>query len=124
MLSEGRKEKNRNNLGQQLKDARTREGYTQKALAEALGLEYYTMVSQMELGYMSIPATLWVPISDTLRMDKYRWILQCVKEYQPEVYAALFAQKSIAEVTKVLVLFHKGQLDSLILDQSKEGTKE
>lgn len=72
MLSENRKERNRNNLGTELKNSRVKEGYTQKALATALGLEYYTMISQMELGYMSIPASLWVPIADLLRMDKFR----------------------------------------------------
>lgn len=102
MLSEKRKEKNRNNLGQRLKDARKAEGMTQKALADALGLEYYTMISQMELGYISIPATLWGPIADTLKMDKPEWILLCLNEYQPEVYRALFGAHSRTEVIQVL----------------------
>ncbi len=116
MLSEKRKEKNKNNLGKRLKDARTAAGFTQKAMADELGIEYYTMVSQMELGYISIPATLWGPIADVLKMDKSEWVLLCLIEYQPELYRALFQNRSRREVTKFLTLLRKGQLDDYLSD--------
>lgn len=111
MLSPQRIEKNRDNLGSELKTHRTKEGYTQKALADALGLEYYTMISQMELGYISIPPSLWLPIAMTLHMNASTWVLRCLKEYQPEVYGALFQHKSIKETAELLTKYHKGQLD-------------
>ncbi|MGM0661552.1 MAG: helix-turn-helix domain-containing protein [Pseudomonadota bacterium] len=114
MMSEKRKQKNKDNLGTAIKDARIKEGYTQKALADALGLEYYTMISQMELGYISIPATLWVPLADTLRMDRAEWATRCVSEYFPEVYVALFDKRSRAEVTTFLSALKKGKLDDLL----------
>lgn len=114
MLSEKRKEKNRNSLGQRLKEARTTQGFTQKALAEALNIEYYTMVSQMELGYISIPATLWGPIADTLKMDRAEWVLLCLNEYQPEVYRALFENRSRREVAKCLTMLRMGQLEDVL----------
>lgn len=114
MMSEKRKQRNKVNLGTMLKDARTKEGYTQKALADALGLEYYTMISQMELGYISIPPTLWVPIADALRMDKAEWVVKCVSEYMPEVYRSLFDHRSRDEVTAFLTALKKGALDDLI----------
>ena len=55
-LSKERIENNRTGIGEALKAARERQGMTQKALAAELGLEYYTMISQMELGYISVPA--------------------------------------------------------------------
>lgn len=66
MLSDRKKQMNREGLGARLKEERTKSGFTQKALADALGLEYYVMISQMENGYMSIPPALWTPIADKL----------------------------------------------------------
>lgn len=117
MLSNDRKQKNRDNLGAELKNARTKEGYTQKALAEALELEYYTMISQMELGYISIPASLWSPIALVLKMDEPVWVLRCLREYQPETYRALFKKRSIKETAKVLRLYHRGALDEQIVEK-------
>lgn len=122
MLSETRKQRNKDSLGSILKDRRVAEGYTQKALADALGLEYYTMISQMELGYISIPASIWLPIARVLRMETSDWVLRCLKEYLPEVYAALFEHRSLAEASSVLSLFHKGLLDELIKG-SRNDTK-
>lgn len=120
MLSDRRKERNRDSLGQVLKDARVKQGYTQKALADALGLEYYTMISQMELGYISIPATLWLNIARVLQMETYRWVLLCLNEYQPDVYRALFNNRSISETETLLVLLHKGQLDDLLAEKAND----
>lgn len=114
MLSEKRKRRNKDNLGKALKEARVEQGYTQKALASAVNIEYYTMISQMELGYVSIPATLWVPIATTLKMDVSSWVLRCLHEYQPEVYRALFDKRTLREAAATLNALHKGQLDDLL----------
>lgn len=114
MLSDQRVQKNRDNLGSELKDARVKAGYTQKALAAELGLEYYTMISQMELGYISIPASLWYPISKVLGVNSAEWVLRCLLEYQPEVYKALFHNRSRKECAAFLSLLHKGSLDDLL----------
>ncbi len=120
MLSEKRREKNRDNLGSSLKSARVSEGYTQKALADSLDLEYYTMISQMELGYISIPATLWGPIADVLRMNKSEWVLRCLTEYSPEIYSALFGNKSRNETEMLLEMYSKGALDSILNKTGKD----
>lgn len=99
-----------------MKEARLRAGFTQKALAVALGIEYYTMVSQMELGYISIPPSLWVSIAQCLGMDQSRWVLRCLDEYQPEVYRALFQSRSISEVGTILDTMRKGGFEDLWTD--------
>jgi glucose-6-phosphate 1-dehydrogenase len=33
-------------------------------------VDNHDLISQMELGYMSIPPTLWTPIADKLRLDR------------------------------------------------------
>ncbi|MBD3755906.1 MAG: helix-turn-helix transcriptional regulator [Gammaproteobacteria bacterium] len=120
MLSQKRKQRNKDNLGTKLKEARNAQGYTQKALAEELGLEYYTMISQMELGYISIPASLWVKIADVLRMDKSRWVLMCLYQYQPEVFQAAFGNRSINEVAILITNLRLGNLDDLIRDAASK----
>ena len=114
MLSEQRKQRNRDNLGATLKEARLREGFTQKGLAAALDIEYHTMISQMELGYMAIPSSLWVPIAETLKMNRYLWVLRCVQEYHPDINRALFGNHSRREVAEFLEALHKGQLFELL----------
>ena len=93
---------NRSNLAARLKDVRLKKGYTLKALANALGVEHHTMISQMELGYMAIPASLWVPIADVLKMNRYVWTLRCLQEYHPELNRALFGNLSRREIAEFL----------------------
>lgn len=117
MLSRRRKQRNQDTLGTELKDARLREGFTQKALADALNIEHHTMISQMELGYMAIPASLWVPIADTLRIDRYVWLLRCLQEYHPDINRSLFGKLSRRDTADFLEALHKGQLTELLSKQ-------
>ena len=110
-LSDKKRQKNQETLGSRLKARRTAEGFTQKALADALGLEYYTMISQMELGYISIPPAFWGPIADVLNMDRSDWILTCLDEISPEIYSALFGMKSKDEVKMLLDRLRKGEFE-------------
>jgi transcriptional regulator with XRE-family HTH domain len=114
MLSDKRIRKNKAGLGSVLKDARKSSGYTQKALASELGLEYYTMISQMELGYISIPPALWVQIAKTCGINPEEWVLRCLSEYQPDVYEALFKNRPYKQSAIALGLLNKGHLDSMI----------
>ena len=114
MLSDKRIKKNKDGLGAMLKEARQKQDYTQKTLASELGLEYYTMVSQMELGYISIPPTLWVPIARILKLDAEEWVLRCLFEYQPDVYEALFNNRPSQQSAMFLKALNKGQIDNLL----------
>lgn len=109
MLSEQRKERNAGVIGSMLKTSREKAGITQKALADTIGLEYYTMISQMELGYISVPPTLWVPLSNALGLDRSLFALRCLSECQPDVYAALFDRRGKTDVASLISAFLKGQ---------------
>ena len=98
MLSDERRERNKETLGSWLKAARLRRGLTQKDLADAIGVEYYTMISQMELGYISIPPSLWVPLATALKEDIEDFVVTCLSEIQPEVYNALFGNVPLRAV--------------------------
>lgn len=69
------------------------------------------MISQMERGYVSIPASMWLPIAQILRIEPVPWVLLCLEEIQPEIYKALFQNKENEDVVKALELLHKGHLD-------------
>ena len=111
MLSETRKQRNARSIGKLIKNAREDQGYSQKAFAVAIGLEYYTMVSQMELGYTSVPPSLWPIISDVLRLNRSGFAAVCLIEYQPALFSALFGDRSTDEAAKYLTLLHRGQLE-------------
>ncbi len=116
MLSERRRERNADTIGSILKEARVKAGFTQKGLADTIGLEYYTMVSQMELGYISVPPGLWVPIANALRLPRAEFVLKCLSTYQPDLYEALFDKRGTIEVSKALTALLQGRLD----DTTKE----
>lgn len=80
------------------------------------------MISQMELGYISIPAALWNDIALQLNMDRSVWVLQCLNEYLPDVYKALFQNRSLKECADILNMLHKGLLDEQL--QSLKINKE
>lgn len=111
MLSETRRERNAEQIGTLLKSAREKAGFTQRALADTIGLEYYTMISQMELGYVSIPPVLWVPLANALHMDRADFVLRCIAAYQPDLYAAIFDNRGVTEVSWFLNAYIRGQLD-------------
>jgi transcriptional regulator with XRE-family HTH domain len=100
-MAYGRRKDN-SEIGAIIKEAREKLGKTQRDLAADLGLDYYTMISQMELGYIAVPATLWVPVCDALGLDRYRFVLTCLTEYQPEVYTALFGNSGISDTSAAL----------------------
>lgn len=119
MLSYERVQRYKANLGTELKAARAKAGFTQKALASELGLEYYTMISQMELGYISIPTSLWLPICHVLKINSSEWVLRCLIEYQPDVYRSLFHNRSTKEVSRLLNSFHGDDLDHIVSSPKK-----
>lgn len=108
MLSERRRDHNAETIGALIKAAREKTGLTQKAVADAVGLNYYTMISQMELGYVTVPPALWVRLPDVLGMDRQDFVLRCLSANLPEVYEALFANKGRQEVADALRAFLKG----------------
>ena len=108
MLSERRRDHKAETIGAFLKAAREKAGLTQKADADAVGLNYYTMISQMELGYVTVPPALWVKLPDVLGMDRQDFVLRCLSANLPEVYEALFHNKGRQEVADALRAFLKG----------------
>lgn len=87
----------RRRYGAKIQEMRETLGLTQRDVAEALGLDYYTMVSQIERGVSKIPV-----------QDVARWALllrQNLKEFtilytywnEPDLYSGIFGIDPVAD---------------------------
>lgn len=77
-------------LGTWLKDCRVALGLSQRELAEALELEYYTFISQLENGRGKIPAHRYGEWATVLGQDPRAFVTRLLKAYEPDAYAILF----------------------------------
>ena len=102
MLKEKTRKRNSAHIGGRVKEKREELGMTQKTLADALGLSYYTMISQIEKGYVTLPPSMWVPIAEALRLDVEEWVTLCLDQLQPDIYHALFGPVDRTTVIRAL----------------------
>lgn len=89
-------------IGAYLKRARMDKGLTQKQLGDTLGIEYYNVISQIELDRMSLPPAHWLNISKALGLDRADFLTRCLNEVTPEIRAALFSDMPDPELTELL----------------------
>jgi transcriptional regulator with XRE-family HTH domain len=80
----------RRRAGSWLKNRRTEVGLTQRALAEAVGLEYYTMVSMIEAGRGRIPPDSYLAWAKALEMEPAELVRTLMQFYDPITHAILF----------------------------------
>ena len=84
----------RRTIGTRLKKARELAEMTQKEVADRLGVEYFTFVSQMENGRIAPPPSMWRKLADILGLDQAEFITHCLYNLYPEVYGALYGKKA------------------------------
>jgi transcriptional regulator with XRE-family HTH domain len=75
--------------GRWLKDLRTQAGLTQRELAVALDLQYYTFISQLESGVGRVPPNLIIPYAKAVGANPREFALQMVRYYDPFLFQAL-----------------------------------
>ena len=75
---------------------------TQKALADHLGLSYYTFISQLETGQATLPPALWRDVATVLMMDPLDFAIECLEVNQPEVFKQLFGDTKTSKVYALL----------------------
>ena len=78
--------------GRWLKERRERLGVSQRQLAERVGLEYYTFVSQLETGRGRIPPDRYEDWARALDMPKRDFVREMMRYYDPITYRILFDQ--------------------------------
>lgn len=65
---------------------------TQRKLADAVELDYYTFISQLECGAGRVPPHLYIPFADALGVDRKEFGKEMVKFYDPFTFQILFGE--------------------------------
>ncbi|MTK63980.1 MAG: helix-turn-helix transcriptional regulator [Methanobacterium sp.] len=85
-------QKLRKDAGKWLKELRESAGLTQRQLAERVGVEYYTFISQLEVGRGRIPPDRYERWAAALHMRPADFVKQLMRFYDPETYRLLFGE--------------------------------
>lgn len=80
----------RKEAGRWLKERREARGLSQRQLAEQIGVEYYTFVSQLETGRGRIPPDKYGVWAEALGMRPRDFVLALFPFYDPITYRILF----------------------------------
>ena len=80
----------RREAGVWLRQLREARGFTQRHLAECVGIEFYTFVSQIEAGRGRIPADRYQKWADALEIDPKYFVKKMLHFYEPVIYKILF----------------------------------
>jgi transcriptional regulator with XRE-family HTH domain len=83
----------RKQAGTWLKELRGRAGLSQVELAQALGLKYYTFISQVENGFGRVPTDSLEAWARALDVDPPQFTRELLAYYEPELYRLLFGVK-------------------------------
>lgn len=81
-------------LGAWLRELREAQGLSQRDLSDALGLEYYTFISQLENGRGKIPSGRYTDWSIALGQDPKVFVRKLLMHYDPETYNVLFSEST------------------------------
>src|SRR5271165_4799246 len=76
--------------GRWLKECREKVGLSQRRLAELVGAEYYTFISQLETGRGRIPPDRYRLWAQALRMSPKEFVRNILRFYDPVTYGILF----------------------------------
>jgi transcriptional regulator with XRE-family HTH domain len=88
----------RREAGKWLKEQRERHGLSQRQLADLVGVEYYTFVSQLEAGRGRIPPDRYELWATAFEMDSAEFVKHLMQFYDPETYRLLFGEREKAPV--------------------------
>ncbi|MBS7696782.1 MULTISPECIES: helix-turn-helix transcriptional regulator [unclassified Chelatococcus] len=80
----------RRDAGRWLKERREAVGLSQRELAGLVGTQYYTFISQLELGRGRIPPDRYRAWSKALKVDLKLFVQTMLKFYDPVTYDILF----------------------------------
>jgi transcriptional regulator with XRE-family HTH domain len=87
----------RKEAGLWLKELREKRGLSQRQMAEKVGGNYYTFISQLESGRGRIPPDRYLVWADVLNISPEAFVRNLLRYYDPVTHSILFGQ---SEVTK------------------------
>lgn len=80
--------------GAWLKSLREARGLSQRKLADLIGTDYYTFISQLETGRGRIPPDRYAAWAKALELDPKEFVKNLMKFYDPITYNILFGNSS------------------------------
>ena len=80
----------RREAGKWLKELRIKRNLTQRELADMVGIEYYTFISQLEVGRGRIPPDRYELWAKALGVNAAEFVKQLMRYYDPQTYRILF----------------------------------
>lgn len=79
-------------IGKRLKEMREASGKTQRELANELGIDYYTMISQIEGGKTRVPPMQMSKYAKALGVAPQEFGKLLLRHYDPYMFDLLFGQ--------------------------------
>lgn len=76
-----------------LRELRERKGLSQRALANLVGAEYYTLISQLETGRGRVPQDRYEDWANALDVDIRSFVKKLLSFYDPITYRILFGSE-------------------------------
>jgi transcriptional regulator with XRE-family HTH domain len=76
--------------GQWLKEQRERANLSQRQLAQRVGIDFYTFISQLETGRGRIPPDRYLDWAAALGLPPREFVLNLMRFYDPMTYQILF----------------------------------
>jgi transcriptional regulator with XRE-family HTH domain len=86
----------RREAGRWLRERREYRGLSQRQLAELVGTDYYTFISQLETGRGRIPPDKYRVWAEALGMSSRDFVLALLPFYDPVTYDILFADEKVS----------------------------
>ena len=93
-------QQSRNEAGRWLKSLREGAGMSQKQLAQAVGFDYYTFISQLESGRGRLPQGQYMAFSQALKVPLREFVKTMTRYYDPITYYALFESEQEPDVVR------------------------
>jgi transcriptional regulator with XRE-family HTH domain len=91
-------QKLRRQAGSWLRELREKRGLSQRELAQRVGAEYYTFISQLEHGRGRIPPDRYLVWANALGVEPRAFVRCLMSYYDPVTYDILFGAESRRDV--------------------------
>lgn len=85
-------QKLRREAGKWLKSLREARGLSQRQLADLVGVDYYTFISQLEAGRGRIPPNRYVQWAEAFEMTPKDFVRELMRYYDPVTHDILFPE--------------------------------
>jgi transcriptional regulator with XRE-family HTH domain len=80
--------------GQWLRELREQRGLSQRELAQKVGVEYYTLISQLEHGLGRIAPEVYLVWAEALGVESREFVRRLTSYYDPETYGVIFGRQA------------------------------